>query len=40
MLSEAAAARVEVGPRATPADLYRRLLAQIRKTLRVKAVKR
>jgi nucleoside 2-deoxyribosyltransferase len=40
MLSQAAAARVEVGPRATPADLYRRLLAQLRKTLRVKAVKR
>jgi nucleoside 2-deoxyribosyltransferase len=40
MLSQAAAARVEVGPRATPAHLYRRLLAQLRKTLRVKAVKR
>jgi nucleoside 2-deoxyribosyltransferase len=40
MLSQAATARVEIAPRATAADLHRRVLAQIRKALQVKAVKR
>jgi nucleoside 2-deoxyribosyltransferase len=40
MLSEAAMARVELAPQATAADLHRRVLAGIRKALRVQAVKR
>lgn len=40
MLSEAATVRIEVGPRATAADLHASLLAQIRKALRTRPAKR
>jgi len=40
MLSEAATVRIELAPKATAADLHRRVLAQIRKALRVRPVKR
>jgi nucleoside 2-deoxyribosyltransferase len=40
MLSEAATVRIELTPKATAAHLHQRLLAQIRKTLRVNPAKR
>jgi len=40
MLSEAATARVELTPKATAADLHRRVLMQIRKVLRGRPAKR
>jgi nucleoside 2-deoxyribosyltransferase len=40
MLSEAASARVELALQATAVDLHRRVLAQVRKALRVKPAKR
>ena len=40
MLSEAATARVELTPKATAADLHRRVLTEIRKVLRGRPAKR
>lgn len=40
MLSEAATARIELAPKATAADLHRRVLTEIRKVLRGRPAKR
>lgn len=40
MLSEAATARIELTPKATAADLHRRVLTEIRKVLRGRPAKR
>ncbi len=40
MLSEAATARIELTPKATAADLHRRVLTEIRKALRGRPAKR